>query len=201
MGPVQYFSKFLLEKDPRIEQYDNYNKQSYRNRCIIYGANGPVKLVIPIKRMRGNKNLVKDITIDYDTDWRRLHWKGIVSAYNSSPFFEFYRDSIEPFYTGKYEFLVDYCFSITSQLINLVDIDANPVLTDEFLFPEDQQIDLDFRFIHPKMDLKEDKYFKIMEYKQVFSEKYGFIPNLSILDLIFNLGPETKGYLKKTLSD
>jgi hypothetical protein len=200
LGPVQYFSKFFSERNLAIEQYDNYCKQTYRNRCIIYGANGPVVLVIPVKRMKGKKNPVKDIAIDYETDWRRLHWRGIVSAYNSSPYFEFYMDSFEPYYLKKYNFLVDYCYSLTSQVLQLLDVDTNPALTEEYLFPGDDRIYKDFRsLIHPKINFKEDNSFSSLVYKQVFSEKFGFIPNLSIIDLLFNLGPEAAGLLRKSI--
>jgi hypothetical protein len=200
LGPIQYYSKFLLEGRFVVEQYDSYVKQTYRNRCVILGANGPVILTIPIKKKRGQKNLVKDIIIDYDTDWRRLHWRGIISAYNSSPFFEFYRDRFEPFYLKKYSFLVDYCFTLTKDVLNLMIIDVDLILSDSYIFPKNKRIIHDFReLIHPKTDIKEDDYFRSVTYQQVFSGKWGFIPNLSILDLLFNLGPEALVILKNSV--
>jgi hypothetical protein len=202
LGPVQYYSKFLLKGKFVIEQYDNYVKQTYRNRCVIFGANGPVILTIPVKKKREQKNLVKDIIIDYDTDWRRLHWRGIISAYNSSPFFEFYRDRFEPFYLKKYSFLVDYCFALTTEVLNVVNIDVDPVLSKKYIFTGDASIIHDFReLIHPKKDIKDDDSFRSVTYQQVFSGKCGFMQNLSILDLLFNLGPETVTILKNSIKE
>jgi hypothetical protein len=199
-GPVQYYSKFLLDGRIVIEQYDSYSKQTYRNRCVISGANGPVILTIPVKKKRGRKNLVKDIIIDYDTDWRRLHWRGIISAYNSSPFFEFFRDNIEPFYFKKYIFLVDYCYTITREILHLLNIPDISVLSNQYLFPGDNRIIFDFRdLIHPKINYREDDSFNPIIYQQVFSDKQAFLPNLSILDLLFNLGPEATTNLRKSL--
>ena len=200
-GPVQYYSKFLLNGRIVIEQYDSYSKQTYRNRCIILGANGRVNLTIPVKKQRGKKNLVKDITIDYDTDWRRLHWRGIISAYNSSPFFEYFRDNIEPFYLKKYNFLVDYCYVITIEILHLLNIKNIPGLSNEYLFPGDKRIKFDFRdLIHPKLNQAEDVSFCPVVYQQVFSDKLGFKANLSILDLLFNLGPEAITNLRMSLT-
>lgn len=199
-GPVQYYSKFFLEGRIVIDQYDSYSKQTYRNRCIIFGANGPVNLSIPVKKKRGKKNLVKEIMIDYDTDWRRMHWRGIISAYNSSPFFEFFMDNIEPFFLKKYNFLVDYCFDITKEILHLLNIPDIPVLSKEYMFPGNNRIKYDFRdLIHPKMNWNEDVVFNPVIYRQVFSDKLPFIPNLSILDLLFNLGPEAITNLKQSL--
>jgi hypothetical protein len=198
-GPVQLFSKFLLKGEKCIEQYDNYNKQSYRNRCVILSANGPIPLIIPVKKEKNRKCRVKDIVIDYDTRWQKLHWRGILAGYSSSPFFEYYRDPFEPFYTKHYHFLVDYCFDINSTMLDLLDIDEKMLMTEEYLFEGDERITYDFRdVIHPKRELEADPLFSPVPYQQVFSEKYGFVPNLSILDLLFNAGPESKSYLRKS---
>ena len=200
LGPVQYYTKFLFKGKIVIEQYDSYAKQTYRNRCIIFGANGAVILTIPVKKKEGEKTLVKDIKIDYDTDWRRLHWRGITSAYNSSPFFEFYRDIFEPFYSKKYNFLVDYCFTLTSEILKQINIKAEPVLSREYSFAGNDTVFQDFReLIHPKTEIKNDDTFHPIKYQQVFSEKWGYIPNLSILDLLFNVGPETITILKNSI--
>ena len=200
LGPVQYFSKFLLKGKIVIEQYDTYAKQTYRNRCLIFGANGTVILTIPVKKKEGQKTLVKDIKIDYDTDWRRLHWRGITSAYNSSPFFEFYRDIFEPFYVKKYNFLVDYCFTLTTEILKQINIKVEPVLSHEYIFTGNKSTIPDFReLIHPKTDPKKDDSFHSIVYQQVFSGKWGYIPNLSILDLLFNVGPETLTILKNSI--
>ena len=94
--PIQYFTKFLLYKNILIEQYDHYGKQSYRNRCEIYGANGPLTLSVPVNKKHNQKILVRDVDIDYSLNWQKVHWKAIESAYNRSPFFLYYKDRLGP---------------------------------------------------------------------------------------------------------
>src|SRR4030043_240854 len=94
LPPVQYMTKFLAYERVYIEIHENFQKQSYRNRCVIYGANGPLTLVIPVKKKHSIKNIITDIRIDYNTEWQNIHWKSLVSAYQNTPFFEFYRDEV-----------------------------------------------------------------------------------------------------------
>jgi hypothetical protein len=231
LGPLQLFCRYFLPEEIRIEQFDNYQKQSYRNRCDIYGANGSLNLIIPVKHERGQRYKVRDTKIDYATDWRRLHWKGIVSAYNSSPFFEYYQDIFEPYYRKEFIFLVDFCMKLNDEVLKILHIQKKPELTKVFyptlayfrgltgkaevkleidlptVHPKREDVDnwdceniLDLRsLIHPKIRIEDDKDFKIIEYTQVFSQKYGFVPNLSILDLVFNMGPESERVLNSCL--
>src|SRR6056297_2606480 len=187
LPPLQYFSKLIKYDEIFIEAHENFIKQTYRNRCNIYGANGLLALSIPVKK-NNTKTKIKDITIDYDTNWRKMHWKSIESAYRSSAFFEFYADYLVPFYHKKYQFLIDFNQDLLKMLADQLEINMNIAYTEKYFFPEDTLFD-DFRdIIHPKKKL-EDPNFKAVEYFQVFSEKHGFIPNLSIIDLLFNLGP------------
>lgn len=196
LGPIQYYSKFFLEGCFVVEQYDHYDKQSFRNRSMILGANGPVVLTVPIKRKHGVKTQVRDILVDYDTDWRRLHWKGIISAYNSSPYFEYYKDSLRPFYKKEFKFLADLNMQLTHYIKELLKIEKKVILSKEYLFPGNTEIKFDFReVIHPKCNFTEDETYLSSPYKQVFSDKFGFISNLSIIDLIFNMGPEARHVL------
>jgi hypothetical protein len=121
-GPIQYFTKFILYPNRLIEQFDHYSKQSYRNRCIIYGANGALTLSIPVLKGPGQKTRVMDIRIDYSRNWRKLHWKGIESAYRHSPFFEFYMDDIQAFLEKKHDFLLDLNLDILDYLLEAVEI-------------------------------------------------------------------------------
>lgn len=186
-----------------MEQNDSYQKQTFRNRADIYGANGKLSLIIPVKHSSGTRFKVKDIEIDYATDWRRLHWKGIVSAYNSSPFFEYYQDIFEPFYKMELRFLIDLNLKLNDEVLKLLSCSNKPKLTQEFIpfnKSDNAFISRDLReVIHPKSHLNNDEEFRILEYTQVFEQKHGFMPNLSILDLIFNLGPESGEYLVKCL--
>lgn len=189
--PVQYISKILYFPETIIEVYENYSKQSYRNRCAIYGANGLLTLSIPVVKEHNKKTLTKDVRIDYDTNWRKIHFKSIESAYRSSPFYEYYIDDIAPFFEKKYTFLVDLNTDILNEVLDLMNegkkISIKPsedyieILGEEYVDYRDS--------IHPKKGKnKPDPFFQPQEYIQVFSDKHGFKPNLSILDLLFNEG-------------
>jgi hypothetical protein len=196
LPPVQYFSKLIKYDEIFIEAHGNFIKQTYRNRCNIYGANGILALSIPVKK-NNPKTKIKDIAIDYDTNWRKMHWKSIESAYRSSAFFEFYADYLAPFYHTKYQFLIDFNHDLMKMLAEQLEIDIHISYTKEYNFPEEFDFD-DFRdVIHPKEKIN-DPDFKVKEYFQVFSDKHGFISNLSILDLLFNTGPEALEYLKNS---
>jgi hypothetical protein len=198
LGPLSLYSKYLESGQILIEQHDSYTKQSYRNRCKIYSANGSLNLIVPVKHERGSKIKVKDIRIDYDTDWRRLHWKGIESAYNSSPFFEYFRDAFEPYYLREYVFLKDLCTGLNEEVLRILNITSKPLFTEEFINPGSNASINDLREkIHPKRETLPIRIFNNARYSQVFMSSHGFIPDLSILDLIFNTGPEAVSILRK----
>ncbi len=194
-GPVQYFIRFIDNKEIILDFHDNYQKQTYRNRCRILGANGIQNLVVPVKKMATLKTKTRDIRIDYDTDWQKNHLRSIQSAYRSSPFFDYYFDDYEEFFYKKYQFLVDLNTDILQVNLKHCNIRAEPIKSESFI-----PISLnDGRScIHPKIEPDRDPYFQSISYPQVFTERYGFLPNLSILDLIFNLGPESQDYLRKS---
>jgi hypothetical protein len=189
--PVQYFSKLLHFEQVYLEQYENFTKQTYRNRYEILGANGVIPLIMPVVKGRGRKIKIRDLRISYDTDWQRNHWRTIFSAYNSSPFFEFYQDDIQPFFEKSWKFLFDFNLKILENLCDLLEIEPNLVLTEDFeQVPEGT---LNFReAISPKKHRAEkDPQFTPKSYTQIFHEKFGFVPNLSILDLLFSEGPNS----------
>jgi hypothetical protein len=195
-GPIQYFCRIASPNPIIIEQYDHYSKQTYRNRCEIMGANGKIVLSIPVKRQHGRKNYVKDICIDYDTDWQKDHKRGIISSYKSSPYFEFYFDEYEWIYTQKTKFLIDLNQRILEIVISQLQIAKELILSDGY---HSYDAESDLRdLISPKVDISEDKHFKPVEYIQVFIVEQGFVPNLSILDLLLNKGPEAINTLKNS---
>ena len=185
LGPVQQYSKMFHFPEVRIETSENYLKQSYRNRCIIAGANGPLPLSVPIVKPDTLKCLTKDIRISDHGNWRHLHWTAIVSAYNSTPFFEYYEDDFAPFYEKKYEFLFDFNQELRMLICQLLDIQPQIQYTTSF----EADVENDFRWISPKQDIA-DPSFLLKPYYQVFQDKHGFLPNLSIIDLLFNTGNE-----------
>jgi len=194
LAPIQYYTKLLRYNKVFIEIHDHFIKQSYRNRCKIYGANGLLQLSIPVKK-ENPKTKVKDIIIDYDTNWQKMHWKSIESAYRSSPFFEFYADDFIPYYSKKYKYLYEFNASMQETILSSIEMSPDIEFTKKFI--EVDQFDYDdFRdIIHPKKKIN-DPDFKIKKYNQVFIEKYGFIQNLSIIDLLFNEGPNALNLLQ-----
>ncbi len=187
-APIQYYSEFLRAEKVYIEQFENFIKQTYRNRCVIMGGNGPIQLIVPVVKGRGPKILIKDLQISYDTDWQRNHWRTIFSAYSSSPFFEYYKDDIYPFFEIKHRFLLDFNLKIHEIICELLEFENNAVLTTDFEKVPDGTINLRER-ISPKIKTQSDNDFQPVKYTQVFSDKLGFVANLSILDLLFNEGP------------
>jgi hypothetical protein len=190
LAPVQYYTKFLTGDKVFIEQNDNYVKQTYRNRCTIVSANGPISLSIPVVHSSSEKVRTKDIRIADHGNWRHIHWNAIVSAYNSTPFFEFYRDDFYPFFHKKTDFLFDFNNELQSLIVGLLNIEADIFLSDEYRTALSSS-ELDMReSIHPKKDWRTDPDFTPARYYQVFEQKFAFIENMSIIDLLFNMGNE-----------
>lgn len=194
LAPVQYYAKFMSADNIFIEQHDNYIKQTYRNRCTIAAANGLMPLSIPVEHSSGVKIAMKDIRIADHGNWRHLHWNAIVSAYNSSPFFEYYQDDFYPFYHRKFEFLLDFNEGLQQMILNLLNIDCPPVAYTKEYKKDFGEREFDLReAIHPKKDWGDtDPDFLSVPYYQVFGQKFGFQENLSIIDLLFNMGNESQ---------
>jgi len=187
LGPVAYYSAILQSEEIFIETKEHFIKQSFRNRCTIMGANSTQTLTIPKERKSSDKTLISDISISNQDNWQKSHWQSIVSAYNSSPFFEYYKDELLPFYNRKHNTLFDFNLKLTKTILELMQVEKKLNLTSKF---QKECNDLDLR--SSKFILKNQE-----KYQQVFCEKYSFIPNLSILDVLFNLGPETTSYLER----
>ena len=208
-GPVQWYQKLNRYDHCLIEQNDSYHKQTYRNRCVIAAANGPQTLTVPVEA-DGGSALVRDIRISDHNQWRRIHWNALQSAYSESPFFDYYADDIRPFFEQKYTFLIDFNEAIRQTVCTLLDIHPSVEYTRQFspltshLSPLTSHLSpltshlLPLRDFRQVIDAKHplaDPDFQPREYWQVFARKHGFLPNLSILDLLFCMGPEAIFYL------
>ena len=190
LPPVSFFTAINSGGDVLIEQYDNYCKQTYRNRCRIATAAGVQALTVPIVKGTSPKQLMKDVRISDHGEWRHQHWNALESAYMNSPFFMYYQDDFRPFYEKKYEFLVDFNTELTLLIMKLAGIDKTVKLTGSYGKKEQNILDLR-QMVNPGTDDPESS----RPYWQVFKEKYGFLANLSAVDLLFNMGPEFPLYL------
>jgi len=187
LAPVDYYSQICNYQQVVIEQHCNYMKQTWRNRCVIATATGCQTLSIPIVKPDSVKCQTKDILVSEHGNWRHRHWNAIVSAYSSTPFFEFYQDSFRPFYEKPAGFLFDFNEKLRELICSLLDISPTVSYSTGYVFAPQPDI-LDLReTIHPKKE-PVGKIFR--PYYQVFEKKFGFLPNLSIIDLLFNQGPE-----------
>lgn len=185
-GNIQYYSLFAHYKEVLIERYAHYVKQTYRNRCQILTANGVMNLTIPVEKVSGEKMLDKDVRIS-STDWQRVHWNAIESAYNNSPFFLYYEDDIRLMYEKRFDFLLDFNLQLQEILVSLLGLQTEFKLTENYI--DSHEYDLR-EVLSPKYK-GELLNFNSTPYYQVFKEKYGFVENLSIYDLLFNMGNES----------
>jgi hypothetical protein len=185
LAPISYYAILLQDPNCRIELNEHFIKQSIRNRCDIYGANGKLRLSIPKQRKGSSKTIIENLKISYRNNWQKQHWNAIESAYNSSPFFEYYKDDLKPFFEEKEEYLVNFNSKLQNAILSMLQQENIIKNTTEYLHKGDF-----FNLRNYTWKLKNQE-----KYDQVFMENQGFIPNLSILDLLFNLGPESIDYL------
>ncbi|GEN68487.1 MULTISPECIES: WbqC family protein [Chryseobacterium] len=189
LPPVSWFSVLLnTENEIVFEQFENFPKQTYRNRANIYGANGKLSLIIPMNH--NGKREMKDMEISYREDFRSLHWKSIKTAYQSSPYFEYYEDKLRKIFDLKEKFLLDFNLKGLEVIQQILKTEKAYSLNEEYIKNPES---INFR---EKFSAKHPSEFEMEEYYQTFSDKFGFLEDLSILDLICNKGPESLTYIK-----
>lgn len=189
LPPISWFAVFLKdENEVVLEQFENFPKQTYRNRANIYGANGRLSLIIPTRHT--GKRVMKEAEISHRENWQQLHWKSIKTAYQSSPYFEFYEEKLEKIFEFKTDSLIKFNLNALKIIQDILKTEKAYSLNNEYV-----KIPLEENY-REKFSAKKETEFEMEEYYQTFSDKLGFEKDLSILDLICNKGPETLTYLK-----
>ncbi|GAA4290458.1 WbqC family protein [Aestuariibaculum suncheonense] len=189
---IAQFVAIANADDVTLEVDDNFLKQTYRNRAYIYGANGKQTLNIPVIHTQKNRQKYKDVRIFNEDNWQSNHWKSLISAYRTSPFFEYYEDELKPLFETKADYILDFNLNCFEVICDCLQLDIAPVKTEVFQ-KEVNEHTTDYRYlVHAKKELEQ----LFEPYTQVFDDKHGFIPNLSILDLLFNEGPNALTYLE-----
>jgi len=192
---IDYMAAFTQADNILLERHESYRKQSYRNRYSIAGPNGTQTLIIPVNKNGLHNCPIADLRISYDDNWQKLHWKTWETAYNSSPFFLYYKDDFKKIFDKNHSFLWDLNMEILSLILELLELDKNIELTNKFHKNYKNILDLREK-ISPKLPPNIKSY---PSYYQVFMKNNGFIENLSVIDLLFNLGNESGMYLNQCL--
>lgn len=190
--PLSYMAAVANSHSIWIEAYETYPKQTWRNRCTISTANGLQNLSVPVVKINGNRTLSQEIRISYSENWQQLHWRALEAAYNKSPYFEYYKDRLEVILKAEHIRLIDLNMSILEKILSILKINTPVQTTTSFNKSESKLIDLREAF-SPK---HQSELTHFQQYYQVFNDRLGFQPNLSILDLLFCEGPATLSYLK-----
>lgn len=190
LPPVELFVELKKNGTIALEKFEHFPKQTYRNRGLIYSPQGTHALIVPVVRGSKVHTPYKDVRISYDFDWQRLHWLSLQTSYRRSAYFEFYEDEFARFYENKWDYLFDYNLEIFQLLMKCLRINTQLNFTSSYEATYSDTLDLR-NTIHPKQDSQQ--VFK--PYFQVFEDRHGFIPNLSVVDLLFNQGPQSSQFL------
>ncbi|MGH1337578.1 MAG: WbqC family protein [Aureispira sp.] len=200
LGSLPYYSKLLLYPQVWIEQKENYRKGSFRNRCYIATANGVLPLSIPLLKGKHQQASITEVAIDNHSNWQQQHWRSIKTAYGNSPFFDYYAADLIQLYQQPYHSLFDFCWAAQVLLLELLTMAPSIALTTSYETTPPEAV-IDFRHqLLPKnyVDYQDSDYFPL-PYPQVFEDRQGFLPNLSILDLLFCTGPEAPALLMQCI--
>ncbi|HUM50928.1 MAG TPA: WbqC family protein [Chitinophagales bacterium] len=192
-GNCSYWNLLLKSKEIYIDTHEHYVRRSYRNRTHILGANGLLRLSIPLESGKSQHAAMKDVRISYNERWQELHWHSMVSAYSRSPYFDYYEDYLKKFYKQKFELLIDFNFQLMQTIASILKVDLSVKFTEKY-FSKDEFFGTDYRsFILPNKKSE----INFSSYPQVFSDRFPFEADLSILDVLFNKGTTSVEYLSK----
>lgn len=193
---IEYFCWLMHSPEVLIEVHETYPKQTCRNRYRIATANGPLVLSVPVNKPQGNHSPVPVVETDRKSNWNIIHWRALESAYNKSPYFLYYRDRFEPLFIQPPVLLLDFNLSLLKTCLNLLNLPVIFRLTDDFVKDSGSMADMRMKIMPKHPENHRWSISSFAPYTQVFSEKHAFQPNLSIVDLLFNLGPEAVAYLQ-----
>ncbi len=193
---IEYFVALMKYPNTLFDQHEHFVKQTYRNRCHILGANGLTRLIVPL--IKGSqKTAMQFAEIDYSHKWATPLWRSILSAYGKSPFFEFFGDDIHDILLTQPQFLITLNTELLSYCLKCLDIDIELRFTERYFEPTESSITDIRSLIHPKVDFKVNQLYTPNSYIQIFGNK--FVPNLSMIDLLFCEGPNAREILKRSI--
>lgn len=202
LGPLPYYAQWLCYETICLEQWEHYQKGSFRNRCYLASANGKVSLSIPLLRGKHQQAPIRTVAVDNSRPWQLQHWRSIQTAYGNSPFFEYYKDAFQALYERPYTLLFDFCLDVQELVLSCLQWSPN------LSFSTAYKTDLPTDWQDARNQLRPKQYpnfplsnYQVVPYPQVFEDRQGFIPHLSILDLLFCTGPESLSYLQQMLTE
>ena len=192
---ISYILSLIASSKTCFEQFEHHEKGSCRNRCYLAGPDGPIRLTVPLEKGKHQHSLIKEVRVCNSYPWQKLHWRTLESAYRKSPWFEFYEESLRPVYEKPWDYLMDLNLELLGRITGWLDLDFKPGFTEEFqpVYDPAEFVDLRNRFLPGDFNPDQDP--GGPKYHQVFEERTGFIPGLSILDLLFAEGKRSAGIL------
>ena len=199
LAPIQYYAHLYAADHALVDLGEHYVKQTYRNRCYIATPSGAQPLTLPVVRDGVGHTPMGEVRLSDHGDWRHLHWNALASAYEGSPYFEYYADDFRPLYEHPFEYLADFNAALHNVVLSLLSLTPSVEVSRDYV-AEVPAGAADLRnLVSPKVPIEHDAQFRVQPYYQVFKERTGFLPNLSIVDLLFNMGPESRMVLKQSL--
>lgn len=195
LPPVSWMSLLWNNPHLKLEACEHFQKGSYRNRCHIAGPNGVQRLSIPLFKGKHQQTPVREVRIAYDMPWQRLHWRSILAAYGNAPYFDHYVDGLAPFFHQPFPFLFDFNLALLEFVLQKINFTGNIQFTETFL-PYSVSMPNDYRNQITPKSVTNCPWFYPAPYPQVFLEKSGFLPDLSVLDLLFCYGKQSGNILE-----